>query len=81
MKLLLLTLIFAGFQIQDNLAFGPDSLPFWPHRPIQDCFSKNKCLKDEHCGKEGKCVKEKYMGYGLAFTNTYYKTFLQSTYV
>ena len=46
--LLLLKLIFAGFQIQDNLAFGPE--------PDQYCWSGNKCLQDEHCGNQGQCI-------------------------
>ena len=45
---LLLTLIFAGFQIQDSLAFSPPE-------PIKDCWDGNKCIKDEHCGNRGEC--------------------------
>ena len=49
MKLLLFTMIFAGFEIQNNLA---TSIPM---KTREDCWDMNKCLLDEHCGQYGKC--------------------------
>ena len=46
--LLIVTLTFAGFEIQDNLAFQS------PYQ-IQDCWDGNKCQLDSHCGKLGVC--------------------------
>ena len=70
--LLLLTLIFAGFQIQDNLAFGPGGI----QQPIPDCWDGNKCFQDEHCGDQGECIGERLYPAnpadwlpGLAFTH------------
>ena len=78
---LLVTLIFAGFQIQYNLAFGPVGIK----RPIQDCWDGNKCILDGHCGNQGDCIgainivtiPPKFVP-GLAFTdksiNYHFKT-------
>ena len=85
MKILLMTLIFAGLQIQDNLAFGPgealteEAIPkiapqrALPGGPIQDCWDNNKCIKDEHCGTQGKCVWPDMLmtRHGLTFNNIY----------
>ena len=54
LKLLIVTLIFAGFEIQDNLA-SLDKMPSIINRPIQDCWDGNKCHTDSNCGKEGIC--------------------------
>ena len=51
MKLLLFTMIFAGFEIQNNLATR--DMNYMKTR--EDCWDMNKCLLDEHCGQNGKC--------------------------
>ena len=57
MKLLLFTMIFAGFEIQNNLAMQP--LPKMTNmKTRQDCWDMNKCLLDEHCGQNGKCLMD-----------------------
>ena len=56
-KLLLLALIFAGFEIQHNLALT------YPGT-VQDCWSKNKCLVDSQCGKLGRCILPPEPGLG-----------------
>ena len=55
LKLVIMTLILAGFEIQDNLA-SLDKMPSIINRPIQDCWDGNRCLTSSDCGKEGTCV-------------------------
>ena len=52
MKLLLLAMIFVGFEIQDNLATSEMTYL----KIGKDCWDTNKCLLDKHCGQNGKCL-------------------------
>ena len=48
-KVMLFALVFAGFEIQDNLA--KTSLTY------QACWDKKKCNLDKQCGPAGKCIQ------------------------
>ena len=54
MKLLFFTLIFVGFEIQDNLATSEMA----NMKIRQDCWDMNKCLENKHCGQNGKCLMD-----------------------
>ena len=43
-------MLFVGFEIQDSLATSE------PMEIRKDCWEKNKCLLDKHCGQNGKCL-------------------------
>ena len=47
-KLLLIALVFTGFEFQENSARNSIG--------IKDCWDGNKCNLDKHCGKKGKCT-------------------------
>ena len=47
-KLLLIALVFTGFEFQENSAGNSIG--------IQDCWDGNKCNMDKHCGENGKCI-------------------------
>jgi hypothetical protein len=49
MKLMLFALVFAAFEIQDNLAKTM--------KINQDCWDDNKCNLDKQCGQGGKCIQ------------------------
>ena len=49
MKLMLFALVFAAFEIQDNLAKTM--------KINQDCWDDNKCNLDKQCGQAGKCIQ------------------------
>ena len=57
MKLLLFTIIFAGFEIQDNLATSEMT----DMKTREDCWDMNKCLLDKHCGQNGKCLMDPWV--------------------
>ena len=66
MKLLLFTMIFAGFEIQNNLATRDMTYMNTREEVVYDCWDMNKCLLDEHCGPIGKCFMDSgiYASYG-----------------
>ena len=47
-KLLLIALVFTGFEFQENSAENSIG--------IKDCWDGNKCNLDKHCGEKGKCT-------------------------
>ena len=64
-KILVVALIFAGFEIHNNSAF---QLP-----KIQDCWDGNKCQLDSHCGKLGVCECDDCVtGLGTGLSSIYH---------
>jgi hypothetical protein len=47
-KLLLIALVFTGFEFQETSARNSIG--------IKDCWDGNKCNLDKHCGEKGKCI-------------------------
>ena len=47
-KLLLIALVFTGFEFQETSARNSIG--------IKDCWDGNKCNLDKHCGEKGKCT-------------------------
>jgi hypothetical protein len=60
MKLLLFTMIFVGFEIQDNLAMSEMT----NMNIRKDCWDMNKCLLDKHCGQNGQCLMDPHLREG-----------------